>query len=48
MKVGDIVRWKLPGICVGLITETKKDLSFVCWGDGDMDWYENIDLRVVK
>ena len=49
MKAGDIVRWRHPSeTCVGLITETEKDLSFVCWGDGDMEWYENIDLEVIN
>ena len=44
MKVGDLVKWRHPSeTAVGLITETAGDRSFVCWSDGDIEWYENIN-----
>ena len=55
MKVGDLVKWRHPSeTSIGLITEIKTtiktdtDISFVCWSDGDMEWYENIDLEVIN
>ena len=50
MKEGDLVRWRHPSETdVGLITEAAASgESFVCWGDGDMGWYENIDLEVIS
>ena len=50
MKAGDLVKWRHSSETdVGLITETDSDdTSFVCWSDGIMEWYENIDLKVIN
>ena len=51
MKVGDLVRWRHPSETdVGIVgrIDSNDDTSFIYWSDGDMDWYENIDLEVIN
>ena len=49
MKVGDLVVWQHPSETdVGIVMVADQDNSKVLWGDGDLDWYENIDLEVIN
>ena len=50
MEVGDLVRWRHPDEpAIGIVGEIDQDdTSFIFWSDGDLDWYDNIDLEVIN